>query len=1076
MVESVETPGLGGDGARPSNEHGWRERVRPAMAWLVGGWAAGVALGLGRHARQWAALRRLRRVPLMELSPEWRERFAGLCARCAPRLGLPRIGETSLVRVPQVLGGWAPVILLPAGFLAGLPPVQVEAVLAHELAHLVRRDFWLNLLQSVAEAVFFFHPAVHAFNAHIRRERERACDDLAVEWTRDTLGYARALATLAGALPSTPTPGRGVLAADGHEPGDLRARIGRLLGRPVTSRLNWAPGGWLVAGALMAYAALFAASPVIVAQVMSPEERVKVVRKAMQETQRRDSGSTLVTEYPEGEITIISELRTEDGSLVPEEVTGSYETRNGGTGGGGMWIWEKGRAETKVARGRAKVVAVPDEWAPVVIYDVEPEPGASALRVPPLVLRKGKPLRVRLSAPDGGPLPGLEVKVVVSPREAPEFRVWIDKRWVTDANGVFVVQQADPAFRYAFSVGAKDRQNTRRDVLGFKDGETVSWVLPGSRPIRGQVVDKANGDPVSGAGVWLAGALGVEGVYGQEFDETPLATTDAEGRFELPGWGDAGTYALRFAHAGHANALVGARPGETLRVELDTGVYRVAGRLRVLTERARQYMDPPRLSITGWISSGNGASFAPPLVECKITKEGTDTYRFEADRLPGGRMHFSPLGVMSRADLVLRGDRPDLELVMNDRWLEFAEGSADAVALKATERKLVEAESKGPKRALEIVLKASDGGQAPDCSLAYLVTPANLPRDMPSRNFKYGKTVGGKLVSEAPARAKVTVRTTGNASPAGYWIPDHNFEVPDGEGTHRHEIPAYPAGVAVVEVLGEDGLDLAFGRLGLEGRDPVAIRPKPGRFSIEAVNFGSSKSSRATLGCVPIGGRYRVVALEGARVARSEWFTLDAARPRRDVQVRFSEGRPVTARVKTSEGTPVAGVRVALAYQSEEIGYAATWVETIRTTDEGAALFHSVTVDELVRYRLEISSDRDWQPQVLVVSATKPEEWTAILRPGLKLRGRVVDAAGRPVADARVAADVDVGDDWEKAAGAPRMEAEKKTDAEGRFSFSNLVPGRVCVRVEQRSPVGGSGFPRLEMKGDAREELLITVE
>lgn len=1050
---------------------GWRERLRPVLPWLVGLWAAGVVIGLTRQARGWAGLRRLRRAELSPLPAEWAERFATLCARCAPGLRMPRIGETALVRVPQVVGGGAAAILLPAGFLAGLSPAQAEAIVAHELAHLVRRDFWLNALQTLAEALFFFHPAVFAMSGHIRRERERACDDFAVERTGDALGYAKALATLAGAWPATPA-----LAADGHEPGDLAARIGRVLGRPARRArgARLAPGGLLVFAAAMAvYAGLFAASPKIVAQVLTPEERVEVVREAVAETLPRQALTGGPRRYSDGEIKIISELRTEDGSPTPKTMWGNFATRNGDTGAGGSCGWFGGRAERSVRIGVVSLIAVHQDWAPVAIFGVAPEPGATEVVVPTMTLRKGVPLRVKLSDEGGNALVGVRVGVGVRPRGADSLSASYRDPLVSDAEGFIVLPHADPAFAYTFTAALPGRQGTVRMIENFTQEATVAWVLPLSRKIRGQVVEKGGGEPVAGASVWLAGASGTEAVYGQNFDEPPLATTDAEGRFELPGWDDAGTYALRFAHPAHANALVGARPGEELRVELERGGHRLSGRLRVRTDRAKSFMQPPRLSVTRWLSAGSSAWFAPDLVNCELKPEGDGVYRFEFERLPSGEVDFSAHGVSSRARLTLRGDRLDLELTMDDSRIEFAEGSPDALAAKAAEAALKEPESQGPKRTVEIVVKPGDGGLVQVFSMAYLVEPADLPKDYVSRYYKYENVKDGRVsLPDVPVKAKVTLSPMYAAT--GYWIPYSRFEVPEGEGTYRHEIPAYPAGAAVVDVRDADGLALAYDRLGLEGRDLFRSEDGAGRYSIEDSHIGGTKS-RATLTTVPLGGRYRAVAQQGARVARSEWFTLNAARPRVDTTVRFAAGAPMLVRVRTADGKYVEGLRVALGYQSDEIDYVGTWSDTVSTGADGTGRFAEVTVDETVRYRLTVTPERDWQQQWIVVAATRPEEWVLTLKPGLKLSGRVVDGAGQPVSDAQVSAIVDVGDDWKKAAGVSPMAAEEPTDADGRFRLSNLIPGQLVIRVEQRMPPEGAEFPRLELTGDVAEELRIVV-
>jgi beta-lactamase regulating signal transducer with metallopeptidase domain len=149
-----------------------------------------------------------------------------------------RLLESTSVAVPTVIGWLKPVVLLPASALAGLAPSQMEAILAHELAHIRRHDYIVNLFQTVVETLLFYHPAVWWVSRRIRAEREHCCDDLAVSLCGDPVAYAAALAELEGLRSTT---GDLVLAATG---GSLLQRVRRLLGAPTHA--GRAPG-WLAA-------------------------------------------------------------------------------------------------------------------------------------------------------------------------------------------------------------------------------------------------------------------------------------------------------------------------------------------------------------------------------------------------------------------------------------------------------------------------------------------------------------------------------------------------------------------------------------------------------------------------------------------------------------------------------------------------------------------------------------------------------------------------------------------------------------------------------------------------------------
>jgi bla regulator protein blaR1 len=164
-------------------------------AWAVPVWLAGVGLLSLHRMVGFAAAYRLRRVGVCGAPAAWQARLGELAAR----LGVTRpvlLLESCLAEVPAAAGYLRPAILLPVGLLAGLPAGQVEFILIHELAHIARRDYLVNLMQSVVESLLFYHPAVWWVSSVIRNEREHCCDDLVVALEGDPRGYAAALLAL----------------------------------------------------------------------------------------------------------------------------------------------------------------------------------------------------------------------------------------------------------------------------------------------------------------------------------------------------------------------------------------------------------------------------------------------------------------------------------------------------------------------------------------------------------------------------------------------------------------------------------------------------------------------------------------------------------------------------------------------------------------------------------------------------------------------------------------------------------------------------------------------------------------
>ncbi len=270
------------------------ERLALLLPWLVCAWLAGVLLSGARFAGAWVLVLRLRRsaapVP---------ERFEELLARVSGRLHVQRavrLCQSALVEVPTVVGHLRPIILIPAGALLGLTPQQLEAVLAHELAHVRRYDYAVNLLQTAAETLLFYHPAAWWLSRRVRAEREHACDDAAVEATGDVLLYARSLAALEHLRAARMPPAALALAANG---GSLMQRIQRLINtgrRPRSSGRRPAAAAAALAALVILCGAL-ATQRSLATSGGGPAAEAGPARSAAAAGPRREVAVTFVT-YP----------------------------------------------------------------------------------------------------------------------------------------------------------------------------------------------------------------------------------------------------------------------------------------------------------------------------------------------------------------------------------------------------------------------------------------------------------------------------------------------------------------------------------------------------------------------------------------------------------------------------------------------------------------------------------------------------------------------------------------------------------------------------------------------------------
>lgn len=203
---------------------------------IVLAWLAGVFILSIWYLGGWTQLQKLRKKMTAPVSADITAKLKHLAKLLAITKTVD-IFQSMLVSAPTVIGHFKPVILLPASALTGLSGEQIEAILAHELAHIKRCDYLVNILQTVVEILGFYHPAVWWVSNKIRHERENCCDDIAVKITGNNINYARALATMEEIRFAKPQL---AVAVTG---GSLFERIKRLISDKNTTaeKTNWLP-------------------------------------------------------------------------------------------------------------------------------------------------------------------------------------------------------------------------------------------------------------------------------------------------------------------------------------------------------------------------------------------------------------------------------------------------------------------------------------------------------------------------------------------------------------------------------------------------------------------------------------------------------------------------------------------------------------------------------------------------------------------------------------------------------------------------------------------------------------------
>lgn len=222
-LSSTDTTSIAND----RSVYSWQDDVVSALPYVSMLWLISVALLTSKLLLELHQVNRLTRVGTMPPLDDLQHRFNGL----VKKIGLsqkPKLLITLKTEVPMAIGWLKPVVLIPASMVTGLTPSQLDMLLLHELAHVRRHDYLVNVIQTLVETLLFFHPSVRWISKQIRNEREYCSDDIAVAHAGDPVAYAHTLADTASLCRSHrhhSIPNM-AMAASG---GDLKQRVIRLV-------------------------------------------------------------------------------------------------------------------------------------------------------------------------------------------------------------------------------------------------------------------------------------------------------------------------------------------------------------------------------------------------------------------------------------------------------------------------------------------------------------------------------------------------------------------------------------------------------------------------------------------------------------------------------------------------------------------------------------------------------------------------------------------------------------------------------------------------------------------------------
>jgi beta-lactamase regulating signal transducer with metallopeptidase domain len=931
-------------------------RATPWQGYALCAWLLGAVVMLGRALCLILGAGRARQLCQPVDEPALLGLVDDLCKRLHLRCKITIAAGEHIV-IPGVVGFLKPTILLPLSMVTAIPTEDLHAILAHELAHIKRYDYLINIGQMIIEAVLFFNPAVWWMSRQIRIEREACCDIAGVKASGEALAYAQVLTHWAEKVssPMAHPPTAAMLGLSGPaQPRHLVDRVKRILLTDYQPRIRLA---WysalimLTLSGLIGFSLWQGASTAVgyVGQWLSPQERVEAIVEIQQEYK------PIGDRYdPNAMITVSGTVRTWDKQALPNNwrMLHGVSRHPNSSASYGLNL-KDGAFSQKMQYGKIMLIAQADGYAPAFAWPLEARPGERIENVE-LVLEQGFTTQLRIVDPNKRPIQGAALSggyIVMSNHGS-----GVALGTVTDANGMaelahcteckLRIRATVPGFQYD------------EKVFDLEPGKRQEWILTPARLTSGVLVSEDTGQPIAGATFGLSHCEG--GPFHQGSDDpyhnrTILASSDAQGRFELASLRDDTRYFFRIDAPGHAVKFpFQIRAGQQdLRIASGQALY-CQGKIIGPLERLSSYRDRVYMSYDNpWsYGSDSGKHSYPQNYDVDI-RDGVAWFKIEG-LWPG--------------PLTLYAGGKQLRLHIKDKPIE------DVV---------IDLNSDSAERRPVRVTFTCEGKQVfPQGKLT-----GNCNTDGKSISNKYQ---GGDL-KDGVARLTVPVPCTFNArcmEVVGYWFGNVGLKVPAGQDEYSAQIEAIPAGSVFGNLLRPDGSLEDYDDLHIQVLDP-APGLKDRDISYEVFDHRQGNNGKFTGSPIPLGGKYVIVASRKYTKLFSPPFVLNQQNSIYNCDLQLKQPVTIQGRVRRPDGTPAyrANVELRLLVKQYDMDHGFL---SMTTDEEGRFAFHEVNADAPGKYLLEIDGGPGYQlASRQIKRPEQPIEWT--LKSGYTVKGIVLD-------------------------------------------------------------------------------------
>ena len=998
------------------------EKVSRETVFIVG-WSIGVVVMTIRLFLALAVTGRHRRKAVLIQEPDLLDRLQNLSALQGIKKKI-RFAVTHTLKNPGVIGIIKPMVLIPVSMMTGLSAADLEAVVAHELAHIRRHDYLFNLLQMVVETLFFFNPAVWWISHRIRMEREACCDAAAIQATGRKLEYAQVLLRAFG--PATAP----VVAFSSGKKADAKERLLRIV--QPHRKMDVRIGSLrlllllvLTAASLVALAKTGELAVQTITKIMTPKERIE----KLQELAKRDQPEDNYIHYVEengSKITISGQFILPEGDMAPDVIRYSVYSRN----------LEYGFNANKDLTFSGKIPESPninifayaEGYAPFYSETFHPGNG-QAIDNLRLELEHGFTTSLQVVDPDGVPLPNIEVEwfwAFIQNNGWSSISEAVKK--TTDSNGTVSVENGSE-HPVKISINAPGFQPLEhQDFTLAKDHPQIITLQKGLTQ-KFKVIAQSTGEPISGAEIFQRSKRNstVNKGYGNE--GLLLGATDKNGTATLETLENDTVYGLTVKADGYNPFEIDefSPSNQVITVSLANESVIKGTIIGNLSRLRNQYFDGKYQLVAYYHTSKwkDGRQESSPSRVAPIEIRNGTGY-FEIRGLNGDEITINPVGTQKNVTFTIDpSQEKEVTINIDDDLRTWESG------------RIVEFDFVTPEG-----LPRANGS----CFLWYQTKEAKENGDTSWYGMEFAVSNGtGRVSIPAPSYIRIGVKEL-----AGYWMESEGYKAPDQlieEGDTPFRISYIlnsSSGGIFGKLLTVDGnpidrmsmhiIPIYNGpTFGDEDLTTEGIRKMEEINKIRSIvqdyerHFSNGTFSYSSL---PLSQAYKIVANSDNTLLVSDPITLDEQNPIQEITLQCKPLQSIRGTLSMPDGSPCSNMQVDFECEIEDTLFS-IGLGDVNTDTNGCFIFEGLNSHSDLQYTLSIDPGDGWQP---ISAEVKPGDVLSYtLKKGLSLEGKVTDAkTGLPLKDVIVGlakiADLD-----------PEKQIDVQTDSNGCFSFSTPI-------------------------------------